>query len=115
MTPQEVVDFYVAIPQEQKCFFLFTLAHKLDQVCTDFCKPLHDSDDEGAVRFGGLSELMHQISVKAQRHFAGDADGYPDDVFIRMLLEISESAGIASRFVAAFRAAARSNLKSLYL
>ena len=112
MTREEVVDFYVAIPLQQKCFFLFSLAFQLDRVCMSFSRDLQRCDDEGAIRFGGFSELMHQIAAEAQHQFATETERSPD-VFMRMLLETSESAHIAPQFAIAFQAAARLNLESM--
>ena len=101
MTKSELLRMYTALNSFAKARFLAILSHYL----TIYMRGDYDESVDCTRRVKrpmGANELQHHISSELGHHLDEDADRYPDEVLLNILLEKAHYYEISSELQQAF-------------
>jgi len=101
MTVDEAIARYIAIPDDRKAWFLLRVSWWL----TVSMRGCYDEADAEllATKLKGANEIQHQLSSEAWSHVSQRLDRYPDDVLIRICVELAEHHKIGGEFRGAMK------------
>jgi len=88
MTIQEVLDLYSPLEDHEKVVFLAILSHAL----TISMRGLYDKAEDPKLlieQLKGANEIQHQLSSQLRHHHLKDPKLFPDDIFMKTLVEKS--------------------------
>jgi hypothetical protein len=106
MTKLELLQTYTALNSPAKVRFLAILSHEL----TIFVRGEYDESIDCDIRIKrlmGSNELQHHISSELRHHLEGNANRYPDEVLMNILLEKAHYYEISSELQQALVATAK--------
>jgi hypothetical protein len=89
MTSTELLTFYTSLTSDRKVYFLARLSYHL----TIYVRGDEHPGEDVAVRFAqltGANELQHSIIQELYHHHENNLKRYPDDAFLKIILEKAE-------------------------
>src|SRR5437773_2302527 len=86
MTGGEAKTAFLAMLPDRKARVLSLLAHNLT-ICARAAYLPEVGDDLARKRLHALNEVLHAVTGQLMHMVSGDANRYPDDVFMDILLE----------------------------
>jgi hypothetical protein len=88
MDTQKAIDAFSHFSNQEKSEFLAHLSHELTILARAAYVPgTEDLNDPARLR--RINELQHQLSGFLMKLLSNDVERYPDDVFVRILVERS--------------------------
>lgn len=90
MTVEEAIEIFSNLTADEQKFFLAHLCHYLTVVARD----TYDVETENITnqpKMRRINEIQHQLSLYLLALMRNDADGYPDDILVRIILEHSDN------------------------
>lgn len=101
MTTHEIKPLYLGMSTDQKARLLSLVAHNLT-VCARAASLPEVHDAPARRKLLGINELLHTVTAQVVHMIGGSEDGYPDDVFMDILLETAEMQRCGRDLVQAF-------------